>query len=209
MRAPAPVGATALAAGLLAAGLLAGCGAPAEGQVREIGPTEVPYGLLDPPPEPTADSSATAEAGSGPRVYFLQGDALLAVPLGTATSDSTDHLDALLQRLSAGPGRQERADGLSSALGTDVQLRATDLAGGTARVAVTGLAQNIAADRLPLAVGQVVLTATTAPGVDSVQLVRDGKVLEVPLPGGEQTAGPLTAADYTSLVGSDRTAPAS
>ncbi|WP_432483933.1 GerMN domain-containing protein [Kineococcus esterisolvens] len=197
---------------LAAAAVLAACGAPSDGQVREIGPTDVPYGLMEPAPVPSADSSTTAAPSDGPRVYFLQDDRLLAVPLGrggTAGTGTPARLGDLLDRLSAGPGQQERADGLSSALGPDVRLSAVDVADGTARVSVEGLAQNIAADRLPLAVGQVVLTATTAPGVLSVLLLRDGEVLEVPLPGGERTAGPVTAGDYAALVGPDRQVPAS
>ncbi|MCI2237581.1 GerMN domain-containing protein [Paenibacillus sp. TRM 82003] len=197
-------------AALVAAAVLTACGAPSEGQVREIGPTEVPYGLLEPAPEPSADSSATAGTSSGPRVYFLAGDRLLAVPLGSAGPQGTGdpaRLGDLLERLSAGPGQQERADGLSSALGPDVRLSTGPVVDGTARVSVEGLAENIAADRLPLAVGQVVLTATTAPGVQDVQLLRDGEVLEVPLPGGERTADPVSAGDYAALVGPEPATP--
>ncbi|WP_337062600.1 GerMN domain-containing protein [Kineococcus sp. G2] len=196
---------------LAAAAVLAACGAPSQGQVREIAPTEVPYGLLEPAAEPSADSTATAAPDSGPRVYFLEGDRLLAVPLGTAEPTGTgtpSRLSDLLERLSAGPGQQERADGISSALGTEVRLATEGVVDGTARISVQGLAGNIAADRLPLAVGQVVLTATTAPGVQDVQLLRDGEVLEVPLPGGERTAGPVTAGDYAPLVGPEPEVPA-
>ena len=54
-------------------------------------------------------------------------------------------------------------------------------------------------DRLPLAVGQVVLTVTSVPTVREVVLVADGARIEAPLPGGALTGRPLTAADYAVL----------
>ena len=50
---------------------------------------------------------------------------------------------------------------------------------------------------------QVVLTATSLPGVDAVRLTFAGNPVEAPLPSGELTSGALTAADYaTFLTGS-------
>jgi hypothetical protein len=51
-----------------------------------------------------------------------------------------------------------------------------------------------------LAVAQVVLTVTSVPGVDSVLVTRDGAPVELPLPGGALTSGPVTGRDYISLV---------
>jgi hypothetical protein len=53
---------------------------------------------------------------------------------------------------------------------------------------------------LPLAVGQVVLSATSVPGVDRVRLLRDGEPLDAPLPDGELTSRPLTASAFASLL---------
>nr|WP_276612428.1 GerMN domain-containing protein [Kineococcus vitellinus] len=156
----------------------------------------------------TAGDGATATSGPGPRAYFLTTGQLLvpvAVPVavpaaaGAPGPDEAAALGALLQRLGAGPDEGERARGLASALGPDVALGVEGLREGVARIAVDGLGDNLAVDRLPLAVAQVVLTATSAPGVQAVQLVREGQVLEVPLPGGQRTAEPLRAGDYASL----------
>ncbi|NAZ86593.1 hypothetical protein GTR00_10880 [Kineococcus sp. T90] len=185
----------------LAAG---GCGTPAGGEVRHIEASEVPRGLLEAPAHaPEADPGATGSA-LGPQVYFVDTEQVLVpVPLGADASGPAGPealLAALLRRLSTGPGTGERADGLASALGPEVGLEVESLLDGTARIAVSGLGDNLAADRQPLAVGQVVLTATSAPGVRAVRLVRDEEVLEVPLPGGERTAAPLTLQDYAPLL---------
>ena len=195
-----------LAVGALVVGVLVAagaCGTPTDGEARTIASGEVPYGLLDPKQPSTADGGATATTGSGPRAYFLTTEQLLVpVPVATAGAPGSGEvaaLSALLQRLSAGPDEGERARGLASALGPDVALGVEDLREGVARIAVGGVGDNLAADRLPLAIAQVVLTATSTPGVQAVQLVREGQVLEVPLPGGQRTAEPLRADDYGSL----------
>jgi spore germination protein GerM len=51
-------------------------------------------------------------------------------------------------------------------------------------------------------VGQIVLTATSLPGVRGVRLTLDGEPLEAPLPSGELTSAPLTAEDYAALLSS-------
>ncbi|WP_432525042.1 GerMN domain-containing protein [Kineococcus sp. SYSU DK006] len=211
-----------LAAAALAAGALSAagaCGTPTDGQPRTITSGEVPHGLLDPKQPPTADGGAAASTGSGPQAYFLTTEQLL-VPLpvlvpepvpadpGAVGSGEAAVLSALLQRLSAGPDEGERARGLASALGPGVALGVDGLHEGVAHITVGGLGDNLAADRLPLAIAQVVLTATSTPGVQAVQLVRDGQVLEVPLPGGQRTAEPLRADDYGSLRDPAGAAPA-
>jgi hypothetical protein len=56
-------------------------------------------------------------------------------------------------------------------------------------------------ERQPLAVGQVVLTATSVPGVDGVLLDGvDGHPGEMPLPGGALTTRPLRRSDYVELL---------
>ncbi|ABS03595.1 GerMN domain-containing protein [Kineococcus radiotolerans] len=180
------------------------CSTPAGDEVRVVAPSEVPHGLLDPAtssPEPAV--TGTAPLGAGPLVYFLTVDAaLVAVPLGGEESagEGGDPLTLVLRRLTRGPEEGERARGLASAVGPDVTLGVESLQDGTARIVVGELGLNLAADRLPLAVGQIVLSVAAVPGVQSVQLVRAGEVLEVPLPSGERSSEPLTAADYAPLL---------
>ena len=120
-------------------------------------------------------------------------------PVAAQGLDAIENL--LLERLTAGPTSASAAWAWPSALppGTRIRLVRTD--GGTATIEVQRGPQEPSADRLPLAVGQVVLTATSVQGITTVQLrTRDGRPMEVPLPGGALTSAPLTAADYASLV---------
>jgi spore germination protein GerM len=108
-------------------------------------------------------------------------------------------VERLLGYLTAGPTDGARAAGRSTALPPESRLSLVGLTAGTAEVEVdpeTG----ISADRLPVAIGQVVLTVTSAPGVSAVALVSDGAPVQVPLPGGALTGEPVTAQDYASLL---------
>ena len=61
-------------------------------------------------------------------------------------------------------------------------------------------ATSLTADRLPLAMGQLVLTVTSAPGIEAVQVRAVGDTIEVPLPGGALTDRPVTADDYAIFL---------
>lgn len=181
--------------------LSAGCGLPDSGSPESIDPTEVPYHLLGsatPAPSTTQRGSRTTT----PRIYLLTGaDRLLAVEAPLPPSDVEQVLEELLHQLAQGPTEAQRSAGLSTALGPGVTLTVNTVRGRTAVVRLDLGAQDPAANKLPLAIGQVVLTSTSVRGVDRVQLVRaDGQPIEVPLPGGALTVAPLEAKDYASLA---------
>jgi hypothetical protein len=47
---------------------------------------------------------------------------------------------------------------------------------------------------------QLVFTVTSVQGIDRMQLVRNGRTIEVPLPGGARTSEPVGAGDYLRLL---------
>lgn len=200
-----------------------GCGLPADGAVRTIRSSDVPYDLLDPAPPTTSPSTVPSIAAAPqPETYLLDVDhGLVPVPTGFATSRSlvgptsspapTDSSQAamtartillvkLLATLERGPTPQQRAQGLGTALTSGVTIRLLSVRDTMAEIEVQSAFKEPAADRLPLAIGQMVLTATSVPGIEVVQLVRDGIPLEVPLPGGALTAEPLHRKDYAVLI---------
>lgn len=191
-RVPGPLAAVLL--------VLAGCGVPSDGAVRTVDPARIPPALAS--PATSAPSSPPRGTAPGPvRVFLLDTDLLLTGrPLADAPVSTQDAVAAVLRRLREGPSEADRAAGLQSALGADVRLSATAPEDGVVTLQVSGLSEAQSADRLPLAVGQVVLSLTSVPGVDGARLQRDGADREVPLPGGALTARVLTAADYASLL---------
>lgn len=182
--------------------LLAGCGLPADGTTRPVPSSDIPYRLLDPrPPAALPLPTPTGPVVTVPQVYFVSGEQLLVPrPFNVDAAGPGPVEDAVLAALSVGPTETERSQGLASALGPDVSVRLLGIDQGTARIGIETPSGAPSADRLPLAVGQVVLSAVSVEGIDRVLLFRDGQPLQAPLPGGEQTADPLTAADYASLL---------
>ena len=177
-----------------------GCGLPRDGVATAMPPTAVPYNLLSPAPS-DASAPAPTERTTAPHLYLVNvEDQLVAVRTPVAAQGLDPVESRLLEQLTAGPTERQRRMGLASALtpGTRIRLVGTD--GGTATIEVQPGPQEPSADRLPLAVGQVVLTATSVQGISAVQLTSEGRPVEVPLPGGALTSAPLTAADYASLV---------
>jgi spore germination protein GerM len=182
----------------------AGCGVPEDDSTRTIDPDRVPYDLLggEPTQTPPAAPGTSVLAAVSPQVYFLDADARPS-PLPQALTEAAGAgatVDALLARLAAGPTEPERAAGLSSALGPGVRLGLLDVVDRVARIAVVPSEQPPTADRLPLAMAQLVFTVTSVQGIDRMQLVRNGRTIEVPLPGGARTSEPVGAGDYLRLL---------
>lgn len=191
----------AVAAALLCVLSAASCGLPDATTPLELDPSDVPYRLLSPSADPSTAQPPSTRTTT-PDVYLLDGDGrLVPVEAAQAASGLGPALGGVLSQLAAGPREAERASGLASALGPDVRLTLVGVTDGTAVIEVDLGEQDPSASRLPLAVGQVVLSATSVEGVGRVQLVQGGSPIEVPLPDGALTLGPVTAGDYAPLLG--------
>jgi len=192
-----------LVAALLAVSV-AGCGAPGSTSATRIEATEVPYGLLEPSVDPLVAGTDPDLPDPGPStpVYLLGPDGTVLEPAPTAVTAGTPEqvAEQALARLEAGPTDAERDQGLASALGAAVGLSLEGIDDGTARVEVEITAGDLAADQVPLALGQVVLTLTAVEGIQRVQIVSAGEPVEMVLPGGRLTTEPVTAADYDVLT---------
>lgn len=185
----------------LVLGLAVACGAPRDDDARDIPDEDVPYALLSPAPAPKEVRSAVGPEVTTPSVFLVdREDRLVPVPLVLDVQDVDAVARQVLADLEDGPSEAQREAGLSSALGPGVRLELLDVDGSTARVDVTLVLRDPAADRLPLVVGEIVLSLTSVDGVDAVVLLRDGEPVEMPLPGGARTTEPVTAADYAELV---------
>jgi hypothetical protein len=192
-------GVLAAAACVAVALLVSGCGVP-RGATETVADDEVPYHLLTTPSAGPSSPSPAATTDTRPGVFFVNGDEKLVRRPVAVGSDAESAVTGVLKALATGPSEGDRAEGLGSALGPDVGLRLLGVADHTARIEIVPSARNPAADRLPLGVGQIVLSVTSVDGVNRVTLEEDGQPLSAPLPGGEQTADPLTANDYVSLL---------
>jgi hypothetical protein len=185
----------------LAALPLVACGVPLDETTRTVPMEEVPYGLLNPPPPPESPPEVEGPGTTSLLLYLLDDEEqLVPTPLTVEATGLRSVVRQLLEQLADGPTEAQRDQGLASALGADVELSLDGIDGSTARVEVSPPTREPAADRLPLAVGQVVLTLTSVEGVECVLLVQDGEPTEMALPGGARTSSPAGAVDYRSLV---------
>ncbi|WBB68473.1 GerMN domain-containing protein [Micromonospora sp. WMMD812] len=171
--------------------LLGGCGVPADEVPR---PVRVPPG---PFPVPVTVSPTTSEGRVDETLCFVRDDRMVRVLRRT---DSLPSVDVHLQHLLAGPGAQERDDGLSSALTGTVTLAGARLDGGVAEVDVRAVGDETGRNDGVLAFGQIVCTLTARGDVDRVSFRRAGQPLDVPRADGSLTREPLTAADYAVLT---------
>ena len=189
-------------AALLAGVLLgtAGCGVPVQDSPTPVAAGQLPYGLGSTAPTTTAAPTSEPSAES-PHVYFVgPQETLVARPRGVSGQTVARQLGALLADLQQGPNQDEVAQQLGTALGPGITLHVTTVVDGTATVDIAGSGDLPAGRGSRLASGQIVLTATSVPGVDSVVLTRNGDLVEALLPNGELTDAPLTAGDYAILL---------
>jgi hypothetical protein len=185
---------------LVVTALLTSCGLPGDGTIRRVDDDTVPYRLLDPADPSATSAGAEPRPGRVPVVYWLTGERLTPEATGDDCDDDPDALvDDLLAVLAAGPSEEARATGRSSAVPPEAGLRNAGVADGTVRVEVE-FESSLSAERLPVAVGQVVLTLTSAPTIGAVEFVADGEPVSVPVPGGALTDSAVTASDYLDLL---------
>jgi spore germination protein GerM len=179
--------------------VLAGCGVPTGGEPTTIAPSDFPYALDAPSSVPAAPTPEVVEAPYG--VFFVDAtEVLVAQPRDVDGSTAEERLVDLLAALADGPTPSEQDARLSTRLPPDTGLSLSDLSGGTATIDLDLLAQTPSGSTSRRAVAQIVLTATTVPGVDAVRLTVGGDPVEAPLPSGELTSAPLTAADYADFL---------
>jgi spore germination protein GerM len=134
-------------------------------------------------------------------VYLVTSeDVLVLRGRDVPTGPLEDRLEILLGELAIGPSPQDLADELSTSLPPEVELHVIDITDGTITVDITGPVDAPTGAESRLAVGQIVLTATSLPEVSAVRLAREGEPVDAPLPDGELTPAPLTAEQFTSFL---------
>lgn len=188
----------ALTLALVLLGAATGCGVPTGGPPETIPPADVPAALSSAPAATTPPATAPPAVGQ-PAVYLLDGEDVLVPRSRPVGGDVRDQVAELLDELAAGPSAAERDEGLTTAVPAQARLDLAQLSEGTATVELSSGSDAATGQESRRVVAQIVLTATSLPGVDSVLLSQDGAPVEAPLPDGELTTRPLTAADYAGF----------
>jgi hypothetical protein len=174
---------------------LAACGISAQDQPREVQPPPGPYGALASNRPPSAEPGAVQEV-----LYFTKDGALVAVNRRVRGEPTpTDLMRALL----AGPTEAEQNRGIGSALsGIDIASNIR-VVNGLATVDLTATPEGTGRSDEILAYAQVVCTLDARTAVTSVKFTRHGQPIGVPRDNGALAEGPLTTADYATLISTE------
>ena len=173
----------------IASALLAACGVPTSDSARSIPDHQVPFHLLSPTTSSTTTTQPAAAYVSEP--IYLARDTKIVVPAGL-----TDVLSALF----AGPTASETSQGLTTALPASLKVLDTTTEGSRVTLDLSADFGQITGEAETTAVAQLVLTATSQPGVTDVLFSIVGRPISVPTPSGVTTSQPVTAADYRPMV---------
>ncbi|CCG01167.1 GerMN domain-containing protein [Blastococcus saxobsidens] len=190
------------AAGTLGAVLTvtSSCGVPTGSAPSTIAPSDVPYGLAAPAPQASAAPSSVPRDEAGWAYLVGPDQALVPRARDSGTGSTEERLGELLSALADGPTEEEQDRRLSTALPPGVTLSVAGIDGATATIDLSGVAPLPSGAASRRAVAQIVLTATSLPGVEAVLLTSEGEPVEAPLPSGALTDTPLLPADYSVFL---------
>lgn len=176
--------------------LLGGCGVSVQQHPVVLG-----HGRLR---EPVSTARPQTDGGRLLRVFLVRRDQL--VPVYRPAPSRTGARAALRVLMRPLDGREEAAR-LRSALPAGSTVPPVDVRAGIAYVGVPGGFSRLGLSEQVLAVGQVTDTLTMLPGVTAVQLVHDGRDVDIPVAGGQLVPGPVSPADYEPVVAGSSVAP--
>ena len=187
---------------------LGACGIDADAGPRDLGDAVV--GAEVPPLRPAVPGPTTSEAGSVlATAHFVNQDGdLIPVNRQLGPASPSDQLAELAGLLVDGPTAGEAQLGLRSAVPPTTDVLGVELDEGVATVDLSSSFASIGGRDEILAVGQLVLSVITFPGVRAVTFHLEGRPIGVPLPDGALTEEPVTLDQFTVLL-ERRTAPPS
>lgn len=186
----------------LAAVLLAGCGIPGEDEPRAL-----PTSTASNPPPPTTEPTPVEEQA---RVWFVR-EGFLEPALRSVAEppDSQELLDLLV----AGPTAEEEEEGFRTVVvsvvtgqplvvtADEAEVEVTSLESGQEAIVLSEEFTEVNAEEQVLVLGEVVTTVAVGEVTEILFVDGAGQPLGVPLADGRLRTGPVTPADYASLIG--------
>jgi spore germination protein GerM len=145
-----------------------------------------------------AGSTAASPGEVDVVVAWVRSDQLIRATRQVSAETRQEQLDAALAALLGGPSADEQQGGLTTLLPPD--LRVDGVVDGARVDLDLTAASALEPGGVPLAVGQVALTALGVPGVRRVVFAVGGDPTPVPLPDGGTTRV-VRAADYRTVTG--------
>lgn len=169
--------------------LVGGCGVGVQQH-----PVVVAHGRLR---EPASTTGPGESGGRLVRVFLVRRNQLVDVYRPASPGSGAA---AALRALMRPVGHREEAARLRSALPNGGAVPSVKVRAGIAYVGVPGGFSRLGLSEQVLAVGQITDTLTLVDGVTAVQLVHDGRDVDIPVAGGQLVPGPVTAGDYAPVA---------
>lgn len=151
------------------------------------------------PPARSTTSLQRAPTSIPVTLYFVNANNLL---VKATHSEAYQGINAAVNALLAGPNSQESSAGVTSAIPASTKLLSVSIQGTIVELNFSNALASVSGNEQLLAFAQIVATATTLPGVDTVQIAITGQSVNAPLPDGTLAQGPVAKANYASLLAS-------
>jgi spore germination protein GerM len=184
---------TAAVAVVVTVAAVVGCGVPDSG-VATIEPSELPKSLRS---TTSVTSTVPGEPSSAQvALYWVRDDHLVGEPVSFEAPPDAERMLTLLLK---GPGTGSLG-GVRTAISDPEMVRDSIQRGSTVVVDLGPSFSDLTGSDQILAIGQLVASLTSIPGVSAVELRQGGDAVEVPIPDGTLVDRPLTRADYSELL---------
>ena len=179
--------------------LATGCAIPTQSSPSVMPSSKVPFGLLNPHPPTTTTTQPKPSSFVPVKVFFLNSAAQLTPAVRYVAAPAP--LDAIVRAMLAGPYSSESAQGITTAIPSDVAvLSVTPPQNNIVTVNLNDVG-TITGSNSELAVAQIVTTIVTASGVNTGVLFEiDGQRTSVPIANGSQVSTPVYLLDFLAVA---------
>jgi spore germination protein GerM len=174
-----------------------GCAIPTQSSPSTMPPSKVPFGLLNPQRPTTTTTTQPKPTSFVPvNVFFLNSTGKLTAAIRYLPAPAS--LDTIIRAMLAGPFSSETAQGITTAIPSDVAvLSVLPPQNNIVTVNMNTAFGTITGNNTELAVAQIVTTIVTANGVTTGVLFEiNGLRTSVPIANGSQASGPVYLLDF-------------
>ncbi len=193
------IGAVAVVLVALCAFGAAGCAIPTQSAPNSIASSKVPFDLLDPHPPTTTTTQPKPSSLVPVKVFFLNSSNQLEPAARVVASPAP--LASIITAMLAGPTTAEAANGVLTAIPSDVTVLSTSTQGNVVTVNLNTAFGQITGNDTELAVAQIVSTVATENGLATGVIFEiDGQRTSVPIANGSQVAGPVYLIEFLNVA---------
>ena len=188
----------ALALGVTAF-VAAGCAIPTQSAPSTMAASKVPFNLLDPHLPTTTTTLPKPTALVPVKVFYLNSSNQLTAASRVVAAPAP--LTAIITSMLAGPTKAETAQGISTAIPSNVTVLSATTQAGIVTVNMNAAFGDITGNSIELAVAQIVATIATENGLNTGVIFEiEGQRTSVPIANGSQVTEPVYLIEFLSVA---------